>query len=119
MTMGISTRLEQVWIIILNNALDEFEKGTMPYENRHIDVRFHCDSDEIVIQLIDNAGGIPEPIVNGIFDFAVSGEKKMSMGIGLNVAKAIIDKHGGTIRVTNENQGAVFEIILKTYRENK
>jgi PAS domain S-box-containing protein len=43
MTMGISNRLEQVWIIILNNALDEFEKGTISYENRHIDVHFHCD----------------------------------------------------------------------------
>lgn len=119
MTMGISTRLEQVWIIILNNALDEFEKGTIAYENRHLDIRFHCDSEEIVIQLIDNAGGIPDSVVEGIFDFAVSGEKKMSMGIGLNVAKAIIDKHGGTIRVANENQGAVFEIILKTYEGDK
>lgn len=119
MTMGISTRLEQVWIIILNNALDEFEKGTIAYENRHLDIRFHCDAEEIVIQLIDNAGGIPDAVVEGIFDFAVSGEKKMSMGIGLNVAKAIIDKHGGTIRVANENQGAVFEIILKTYEGDK
>jgi signal transduction histidine kinase len=39
------------------------------------------------------------------------------MGIGLNVAKAIIDKHGGDIRVSNKNHGATFEIILKTYEE--
>lgn len=117
MTIGISTRLEQVWIIILNNALDEFEKGTIAYENRHIDVRFHCDKELIHVAISDNAGGIPESMLEGIFDYAISGDKKKSMGIGLNVAKAIIDKHGGNVKVRNENHGATFEIILKMYEE--
>lgn len=117
MTMGISTRLEQVWIIIINNALDEFEKNILPYEERFIDISLTCNQKEITIKIIDNAGGIPESMVKGIFDFARGGDKKMSMGIGLNVAKAIIDKHGGNIRVDNENNGAVFEIILKMYEE--
>lgn len=117
MTMGISNRLEQVWIIILNNALDEFEKGIIAYENRRIDVRFHCTNELITITIADNAGGIPESILDGIFDFAISGEKKKSMGIGLNVAKAIIEKHGGNIKVRNENHGAEFKISLKTYEE--
>jgi len=117
MTMGISNRLEQVWIIILNNALDEFEKGTIAYENRRIDIRFTCNKEWITITISDNAGGIPQPILEGIFDFAISGEKKKSMGIGLNVAKAIIEKHGGHVKVSNENQGAVFEITLKKYEE--
>jgi len=119
MTIGISNRLEQVWIIILNNALDEFEKGTIPYENRHIDIRFFCNKEFITITITDNAGGIPESMLAGIFDFAISGDKKKSMGIGLNVAKAIIDKHGGNVIVSNENQGAVFEITLKTYEERQ
>jgi PAS domain S-box-containing protein len=119
MTMGVSTRLEQVWIIIINNALDEFEKGLIGYENRHIDISFNCAHEEIKIKIVDNAGGIPEPMIDSIFNFAVGGEKKKSMGIGLNVAKAIIDKHGGSIQVTNEDHGAVFEIILKKYEENK
>jgi C4-dicarboxylate-specific signal transduction histidine kinase len=117
MTMGISTRLEQVWIIILNNALDEYEKGTIPYENRHIDIRLACDDEWITVTISDNAGGIPDSMLEGIFDFAISGEKKKSMGIGLNVAKAIIDKHGGHVKVSNENHGAKFEITLKSYEE--
>lgn len=116
-TMGISNRLEQVWIIILNNALDEFEKGIIAYENRRIDIRFECNKEQIIITLNDNAGGIPESMLDGIFDFAISGDKKKSMGIGLNVAKAIIEKHGGTIKVRNEDQGAAFKISLKTYEE--
>ena len=118
MTMGISNRLEQVWIILINNALDEFEKGTIPYEKRRIDVRCECTNELATITVSDNAGGIPETMLDGIFDFAISGEKKKSMGIGLNVAKAIIEKHGGTIKVRNENNGAVFKIGLKTYEEN-
>jgi PAS domain S-box-containing protein len=118
MTMGISNRLEQVWIIILNNALDEFEKGTIPYANRMIDVRFFCNQEYITITISDNAGGIPKPMLEKIFDFAIGGDKKKSMGIGLNVAKAIIDKHGGAVKVKNENHGAVFEITLKSYKES-
>lgn len=118
-TMGISTRLEQVWIIIVNNALDEFEKGMLSYDNRRLDIGFTCEKEKVVIQIADNAGGIPEPMLEGIFDFAVGSEKKKSMGIGLNVAKAIIDKHGGSIRVNNVNQGAVFEVTLRVYEENQ
>jgi len=118
-TMGISTRLEQVWIIIVNNALDEFEKNTLPYEKRHLDISFTCGPREINVKIIDNAGGIPESMIASIFDFAIGGEKKMSMGIGLNVAKAIIDKHGGDIHVSNQEGGALFEIMLKTYQEEK
>ena len=117
-TMGIVTRLEQVWIIIINNALDEFEKGKISYENRLIDITLICHNDEIIVKLVDNAGGIPDSILENIFDFAIGGDKKKSMGIGLNVAKAIIDKHSGTIHVENDNHGAVFEITLKKYREN-
>lgn len=117
LTMGVSNRLEQVWIIIINNALDEFEKGTIAYENRRINVDFHCNDDVIKVTIRDNAGGIPESMLEGIFNFAVGGDKKKSMGIGLNVAKAIINKHGGDIYAYNHENGAVFEIVLKTYRE--
>lgn len=119
MTMGIPTRLEQVWIIILNNSLDEFEKGKIPYENRRLDIWLKCEGDEVTVTISDNAGGIPSAMLDTLFDFAISGEKKKSMGIGLNVAKAIIDKHGGNIRVSNDNDGAVFEISLKKYKEKK
>lgn len=117
-TMGIVTRLEQVWIIIINNALDEFEKGKISYENRLIDITLICHNDEIIVKLVDNAGGIPDSILENIFDFAIGGDKKKSMGIGLNVAKAIIDKHSGTIHVENDKQGAVFKITLKKFKES-
>lgn len=119
LTMGMVSRLEQVWIIIINNALDEFEKGKIGYDKRAINITILCNNEEIVVKLEDNAGGIPQEILENIFDFAVGGEKKKSMGIGLNVAKAIIDKHGGKIRVYNEPQGAVFEISFKTYQESE
>ncbi|MDX9967091.1 MAG: ATP-binding protein [Sulfuricurvum sp.] len=118
-TLGIATRLEQVWIIILNNALDEFEKGKIAYADRRLAIAFECDDARIRIKISDNAGGIPEGILPTIFDFAVGGEKKKSMGIGLNVAKAIIDKHGGKISVANRNRGAEFEVVLKTYQEKE
>ncbi len=116
---GVSTRFEQVWIIILNNALDEFEKGTISYENRRLNVDFECNSKAITVTIADNAGGIPEGLMGSLFDFAVGGDKKKSMGIGLNLAKTIIEKHGGTIRVSNREGGAVFEVALQKYEEEQ
>lgn len=116
LTFGISTRLEQVWIIILNNALDEFEKGNLPFDERSLEITSRRTEEGISIRISDNAGGIPEPMLESIFDFAVGSNKKKSMGIGLNVAKAIVDKHGGKIEVHNKNGGAEFEIVLRSYK---
>ena len=50
-------RLEQVWIIIINNALDELKK-IESYENRRLDIRIYEEDDFIITKFIDNAGGI-------------------------------------------------------------
>ncbi len=38
------------------------------------------------------------------------------MGIGLNIAKRIIDDHGGKIIASNNDQGALFEVHLPKYK---
>ena len=39
------------------------------------------------------------------------------MGVGLNIAKRIVDEQDGLIKAYNEDDGAVFEIRLKSYEE--
>ncbi|MBN2964805.1 PAS domain S-box protein [Sulfurospirillum sp. T05] len=111
-------RIEQVWIIILNNALDELIKIDT-FENRLLDIWMHCDKERIIVRFKDNAGGIDAKILPTLFEPFVSTKTSSGMGIGLNIAQKIVGEQKGTIRAFNEDQGAVLEVVLPSYKENK
>ena len=102
-------RIEQVWIVIINNALDELVK-IEDYENRKLSIDIFEDEKYITISFQDNAGGIDIAILDHIFDPFVSSKESGGMGIGLNIAKKIIENNGGFIEASNENDGANFKI---------
>jgi len=107
----IKEKMEQVWIIILNNACDEFEKTTKDFDNRRIDISISQKDEKTIIKFKDNAGdGIPESILSKIFEPFSSTKTDHGMGVGLNIAKQIVEQHDGTIKAYNENNCAVFEI---------
>jgi len=111
--LGQKQRIEQLWIIIINNALDELVK-IEDYESRKLNIKINKVEDKIIVDFIDNAGGIKEDILENIFEPFVSNKERGGMGIGLNVAKKIVDDHGGVIIASNHNNGAQFRIELHT-----
>jgi PAS domain S-box-containing protein len=109
-------RIEQVWIIVINNALDELSK-IQNYDNRALNIFLFEELDEVIIKFKDNAGGINKEIINEIFEPFVSSKEHSGMGVGLNIAKRIVDEQDGSIKAFNEDDGAVFEIRLKNCEE--
>lgn len=109
-------RIEQVWIIVINNALDELIKID-DYEKRVLNIFLFEEKDEIVVKFKDSAGGIKEDILEDIFEPFVSSKEHSGMGVGLNIAKKIVDEQDGIIKAYNEDLGAVFEIRLKACEE--
>ena len=69
--------------------------------------------DKSVLRFCDNAGGIPEKILEKIFEanFTTKDESK-GTGIGLYMTKRILDKTNAEIKTYNENGGACFEINI-------
>jgi C4-dicarboxylate-specific signal transduction histidine kinase len=67
----------------------------------------------VIVKFKDNAGGIKEDIIDKIFDPFVSTKQHSGMGVGLNIAKKIIDEQEGTILAYNKDDGAIFEVRLK------
>jgi signal transduction histidine kinase len=64
------------------------------------------------IMVCDDGAGIPREIRGRIFDPGFS-TKKSGWGIGLSLARRIVEEnHGGTLRLTPSDRGASFEIIL-------
>lgn len=106
-------RLEQVWIIILNNALDQLIQIDK-FENRMIDIAISKDikNNKIIVSISDNAGGISQEIMENIFDPFTSSKDSGGMGVGLNVAKRIIEEQQGSIEAFNIGSNAVFKVML-------
>jgi signal transduction histidine kinase len=109
----IKEKLEQVWIILLNNACDEFGTSQREFKDRRIDITVSSDDKNTILIFKDNAGdGIPENILPNIFEPFQSTKTYSGIGVGLNIAKQIVDQHDGKIEAYNENKLAVFRIQI-------
>lgn len=73
----------------------------------------HGHDDAVVIRVSDNGPGVPRDLRDKIFDPGFS-TKKSGWGIGLSLAKRIVEEnHGGKLVLVPTAQGATFEIILQ------
>jgi len=70
------------------------------------------ENDRTIITIADNAGGIPDEILDHIFEpYFTTKSPDKETGIGLYMAKIIICKNmGGRLTVCNNNGGAEFRI---------
>ena len=110
-------RIEQVFLIILNNALDALKK-VEDFNERLLEITIESEYEFIVVRFQDTGGGINEEILPKIFDPFESDKEEGGMGIGLNVAKKIIDDHNGKIIPSNHGNGALFEVYLPRHLEH-
>lgn len=105
---------KQVLINIINNAKDVFaEKGCT---NPAIRIVLREGENALILHIIDNGGGISEEIIDHIFlPYFSTKEKKNGTGIGLHMAKTIVEQHmRGELSVSNNplSGGADFRILL-------
>jgi len=108
---GFQNEFEHILLNIINNAKDAFDTYTED-QNKTIKVYLEEDGDKNIVKVVDNAGGIPQNILNKIFNpYFTTKEEGKGTGIGLYMTKTIIEKHfQGTIEVKNSEYGAIFTI---------
>jgi PAS domain S-box-containing protein len=110
--LGYPNEFSQVLLNILINARDAFvERGVASPE---ITIQIDQQGDRTVVTITDNAGGIPEPILDRIFDpyFTTKGPDK-GTGVGLFMSKTIVEKSmRGSLTARNVAGGAQFRIEL-------
>lgn len=111
--LGEQDMIEQVILNLYSNAI----KYSPRYSKIGIEVKEH--GDQIVVSVIDNGYGIPEESLPHIFEkfYRVTREDGMEeeegSGLGLALAREIIDQHGGTIKVNSKlGVGSVFSFTL-------
>ena len=94
------TLLDQVVTNLLENAARHAPRHSVI----HIDAREAGDLMEISVS--DEGDGVPPSQREWIFEPFRSGEASRSSGIGLAICKAIVEAHGGTIRVADTHPEA-------------
>ena len=108
-----SNEIKQVILNLIKNAEDILLEKSI--EKPCIKVITYKKEDTLILEISDNAGGIPENIIDKIFDPYFSTKiKKDGTGLGLYMSKTIIEEHcNGKIGVTNGEDGAIFKIELE------
>jgi len=108
------SELKQVFMSIINNAADALQEKSI--EEAKIYISLKDEGENLLISIIDNAGGIANNIIDKIFlpYFSTKNEKN-GTGLGLHMAKTIIENHvHGSLSVQNSTRfgGAEFKINI-------
>jgi signal transduction histidine kinase len=111
---GDRIQLQQVLLNLIVNAADAMVH--LDTSQRKIVVRTAHNSDSAEIEIADNGPGIPPERLNEVFEPFFT-TKSNGMGMGLSIARTIIEVHGGEISVENQaGRGALFRIRLPLAR---
>ncbi len=105
---------KQALINLLSNAAAYSPSGTA------IDLEIMMSKDALILNVTDKGPGIPPESLPHLFDkfYRVPGTPSGGTGIGLAIAKAIVEIHGGTIEVANAPKGGTcFSIKLPIERQ--
>ena len=108
---GDPTRLEQIFVNLLTNAVKYTDDGGM------IEVIARRDGDRSVVRIRDNGIGIPPEMLGRIFEpFAQVDQSldrsKGGLGIGLTLAKSLAEMHGGSVLAASAGSGLGSEFTL-------
>ncbi len=117
---GDATQIDQILLNLVRNAADasssctiELTTASIPVSELHPDHHWpkgaptHCS----VVRVNDTAGGIPPAVLPKIFEPHVT-TKPSGQGLGLATVKAVVDAHGGSVRVETSTIGTRFEIAF-------
>ncbi len=103
---GSISEIEQVILIIINNAIDA-------HSNK---ITIECTKEKTgnLLRIYDNGGGFSPEIIDKVFDaYFTTKHQSQVTGLGLFIAKMIVEiKLNGTIEAHNFNDGALFIIKL-------
>lgn len=106
-------KIKELLSILLDNAIKH------SYDNAKIRVNLFKEKENIILEVINNGDDIPKDKQNKIFErfYRVDEARNRNenrYGLGLAIAKNIVDIHQGKISVTSSNNYTTFKVIFKS-----
>ncbi|MFU8848415.1 MAG: sensor histidine kinase [Opitutales bacterium] len=107
---GIGSEINQVWTNLLVNATQATGAGG------RIEIKMRASGKWVEVRIADSGTGIDPAYFEKIFELNFTTKKTKTdfgLGLGLSIAREIVEKHGGRIRAENSpSGGAVFVVQL-------
>jgi PAS domain S-box-containing protein len=109
---GDPTRLTQVFLNVLNNAAKYTPAGG------RIELEAGVEGGQVVVRIRDNGSGIAPELIPEIFEMFVQGHRSGErshggLGIGLPLARQLLELHHGTIEAYSEGPGRGSEFTVR------
>ncbi len=102
------TRIEQILVNLIVNAADAIDNS-----DGTITVAVHADGDRVACEVRDTGPGIPRDELEKIFQPFFTTKGDLGTGLGLPVAREIVQSYGGALTVTSESgKGTTFRFDL-------
>jgi two-component system, LuxR family, sensor kinase FixL len=114
---GDRVHLQQVLLNLIMNGLDAM--GDTPEQLRRIVVHTERDGETAQVRVVDSGPGIAPDKLTAAFDSFFT-TKEHGMGLGLSIARSIVELHGGLIWASNNvDRGATltFKLPIATAAE--
>jgi two-component system, NtrC family, sensor kinase len=107
--------MHQVIMNLLSNALD----AVTPQEGLiRVVCHYEAEARQTVIEVIDNGTGIPDTMMKHMFELFHSTKGNRGTGLGLAVARKIVEEHEGSIGVQSRlGEGTTFTLKLPVEHE--
>lgn len=105
-------KIQQVLLVLLVNATEATPNGG----SLAVSTRYDAGGERVLIRVRDTGSGIPQEVQEQIFEpFFTTKENQHRTGLGLAIAKGILEQHGGAIRFeSTPGEGTEFTVSLPT-----
>ncbi len=110
---GDPARLQQIQVNMLSNAAKYTPRGG------HVLLEVRRDKEDAVIRVRDDGMGIPNDMLDKVFDLFVQSHRTLDrseggLGVGLTLVRSLVQMHGGSVcvRSDGEGHGSEFDVRL-------
>lgn len=110
MVSGDETQIRQIFVNLVVNAIQ-----AMGPDGGRIDVHAKLEGEHAVVDVTDNAGGIPLSARDGIFrPFFTTKKRGEGTGLGLSTSRRIAEMYGGGLELVSTGEtGTTFRVRLR------